>query len=90
LHEEVAAQEVELLQVIVGLIASAAIAFFAYRWRALSTSGAYGAILVGTMTFGFGGWTWGLVLITFFALSTLLSRHRQAADGRQVRQGWQA
>lgn len=72
-----------MLQVIVGLIASAAIAFFAYRRRALSTSGAYGAILVGTMTFGFGGWTWGLVLITFFALSTLLSRYRQA-DKRQM------
>jgi uncharacterized protein (TIGR00297 family) len=36
-----------------------------------------GAVLVGTLIFGFGGWTWGLVLISFFVSSSLLSHYRQ-------------
>ena len=37
-----------------------------------------GAIITGTAIFGFGGWTWGLVLIAFFVSSTLLSHFRRA------------
>jgi len=76
-------QERELLEIIIGLISSTVIAWFAHRRGALSASGAWAAILVGTMTFGFGEWTWGLVLIAFFALSTLLSRYRQV-DKREL------
>jgi uncharacterized protein (TIGR00297 family) len=36
-------------------------------------------VLVGTVIFGFGGWAWGAVLITFFVLSSLLSSFRAAA-----------
>ena len=75
--------EVPLLQIITGLIASTVIALVAHRRRALTTSGALGAILVGTITFGFGGWIWGILLVAFFALSTALSRYRQA-DKRQL------
>ncbi len=71
-------QEVDLPGIVIGLISSTFIAWFAHRRGALSISGALGAILVGTVTFGFGGWSWGLVLIAFFALSTVLSRYRQA------------
>lgn len=74
---------VELLEIIIGLLSSAVISLFAYRRGALSASGALAAILVGTIIFGFGGWTWGLVLIAFFVLSTALSRYRQA-DKRQL------
>lgn len=76
-------QGIELLGIIIGLISSTVIALIAHRRGALSTSGALGAILVGTVTFGFGGWTWGLVLIAFFVLSTALSRYRQA-DKREL------
>jgi uncharacterized protein (TIGR00297 family) len=37
-----------------------------------------GAVLTGTLTFGFGGWSWGLALVTFFATSSTLSHFRQA------------
>ena len=56
---------------------SSIIAWAGYRGRSLSPSGAVGAILVGTLTFGLGGWSWGLLLIAFFISSSLLSHYRQ-------------
>ncbi len=49
-----------------------------YWRRALTTSGVVGAILVGTLIFGMGGWAWGLLLITFFVSSSWLSHYRRA------------
>lgn len=72
-----------MLQIISGLVASTVIALIAHRREALTASGALGAILVGTITFGFGGWIWGILLVAFFALCTALSRYRQA-DKRQL------
>jgi uncharacterized protein (TIGR00297 family) len=72
-----------LLQLIIGLALSTIIALVAFRRQALTMSGAAGAILVGTAVFGFGGWAWGLVLVTFFAVSSALSRHR-SSDKRRI------
>lgn len=72
-----------MLQIVTGLGLSTVIALIAHRREALTTSGALGAILIGAITFGFGGWTWGLVLFAFFALSSALSRYRQA-DKREL------
>jgi uncharacterized protein (TIGR00297 family) len=48
-------------------------------WRgSLSASGATGAIIIGAVTFSCGGWTWGVLLILFFATSSALSRFREA------------
>jgi uncharacterized protein (TIGR00297 family) len=62
----------------IGLLLSAAIGLLAYQRNSLARSGVTGAIVVGTLIFGFGGWTWGLVLIAFFVSSSLLSHYRQA------------
>ena len=67
-----------LSRLVIGLLLSAAIGLLAYRRNSLAPSGVAGAILVGTLIFGFGGWTWGLVLISFFVSSSLLSHYRQA------------
>jgi uncharacterized protein (TIGR00297 family) len=56
---------------------STLIAWAGYRGRALSRSGIVGAVVVGTLTFGLGGWTWGLLLIAFFVSSSLLSHYRK-------------
>lgn len=61
-----------------GLLLSAAIGWLAYRRGSLAPGGVAGAMLVGTLIFGFGGWTWGLTLIAFFVSSSLLSHYRQA------------
>ncbi len=63
---------------VVGLLLSAAIGAVGYRGGALALGGVLGAVLVGTIIFGAGGWVWGLLLIVFFASSSLLSRYREA------------
>ena len=49
-----------------------------YWRRSLSPSGVIGAIVVGTLIFGCGGWVWGLLLITFFVSSSWLSHYRRS------------
>jgi len=63
-------------QLLLGFILSFAIGGLAYWRRSLSSSGVLGAVLIGTIIFGFGGWVRGLVLIAFFVSSSLLSHYR--------------
>ena len=67
------------MQWIVGLVLSGLIGIAAYRRGSLSRSGVVGALIVGTIIFGCGGWVWGLLLIAFFVLSSLLSHYQEAA-----------
>jgi uncharacterized protein (TIGR00297 family) len=71
-----------LPRILAGLVLSALIGGLAYRRRSLTASGWLGAILTGTLTFGLGGWTWGLTLIAFFVTSSVLSHVRQAQKQR--------
>lgn len=66
-----------LIFVPIGLLLSAGIAALAYWRGSLTRSGVAGAMLTGTLHFGFGGLTWGLILIAFFASSTLLSKYKE-------------
>lgn len=61
----------------IGLILSLVIGGVGYWRRALSRSGVLGAVVVGTTIFGFGGWVRGLLLIAFFASSSLLSHYKE-------------
>jgi len=65
-------------QLLVGVVLSAVAGGLGYWRRALTLGGFAGAMLVGTLTFGLGGWIWGLLLITFFVSSSLLSHYRRA------------
>ena len=67
-----------LIRLCAGLALSAGIGWVAYRRRSLSRSGVLGAILIGTATFGFGGFTAGLTLIAFFVSSSALSHFNEA------------
>ncbi|HLV43340.1 MAG TPA: DUF92 domain-containing protein [Aggregatilineales bacterium] len=71
-----------LLRLALGLLLSGGIALLAWRRSALTASGALGAVLVGTAIFGFGGLAWGMLLITFFVLSTLLSHYKESVKER--------
>lgn len=66
------------LQFLIGIILSSLIGLLAYRRGSLTRSGVAGAVIVGTSIFGFGGWAWGLTLITFFVTSSLLSHYKES------------
>jgi uncharacterized protein (TIGR00297 family) len=70
--------EVTVAQLLLGVVLSAALGGLGYWRRALSASGMFGAIVIGSLVFGFGGWIWGLLLITFFVSSSWLSHYRRA------------
>jgi uncharacterized protein (TIGR00297 family) len=62
------------MQLLAGFALAVAIAFVAYRAHSLSRSGAYAAIVVGTVIFGLGGWQWAILLLAFFISSSALTR----------------
>jgi len=64
-------------RLLLGLALSALIGGLGFWRQALTTSGVVGAILVGTLIFGLGGWVWGSLLVTFFISSSWLSHYRR-------------
>lgn len=69
------------MQFLTGLLLACAIAWVAYRRGSLSRSGAFGAILIGAVIFGVGGWAWGVLLVVFFVSSSALSHYK---EGRKL------
>lgn len=65
------------LALLPALLVSTVATMLAYRRGSLSRSGVVGGLVVGTMTFGFGGWGWGIILATFFVTSSLLSHFKE-------------
>lgn len=63
-----------VLQIVLGFIFAILISLAAKFLRALSSSGAVAAALLGTIVFGLGGLPWAAVLVAFFVSSSLLSR----------------
>ena len=61
------------MQFILGFFLAVIIAYLAFRARSLDRSGAYAALIVGTVIFGFGGWEWAVLLLTFFITSSAMS-----------------
>ncbi|MCU0490448.1 MAG: DUF92 domain-containing protein [Chloroflexaceae bacterium] len=68
---------IDITRILLGLLLSTAIGGLAFWRRSLTASGWLGAIITGTLTFGFGGWPWGLALITFFISSSVLSHYKE-------------
>jgi uncharacterized protein (TIGR00297 family) len=61
------------LQLLAGFVLSVAIAFLSYRIKAVSRSGAWGTMTVGTIIFGLGGMIFAIPLLFFFISSSILS-----------------
>ncbi len=59
-----------------GFIAAVVTGYTSYRLRFLTPDGAVGATILGTFVFGFGGVQWTLPVMTFFVLSSVLSKIR--------------
>ncbi|RKY56874.1 MAG: hypothetical protein DRP89_00615 [Candidatus Neomarinimicrobiota bacterium] len=56
------------------VIFSFLLAFAAYRLKALTLGGAAGAMLLGSIVFSIGGIFWVVPMVTFFVLSSILSK----------------
>jgi uncharacterized protein (TIGR00297 family) len=67
------------LNFLLGFALALSIAALAYQRGALSSSGALGAIVVGTLVFAMGGLAWAILLIAFFVTSSVLSRYQARA-----------
>ncbi|HLF24963.1 MAG TPA: DUF92 domain-containing protein [Anaerolineae bacterium] len=72
------------LRLLIGLSLSTLIGYAGYRRQALTRSGWLGAALTGAAIFGFGGLDWGLLLIAFFASSSLLTRYQEGAKAEVI------
>jgi uncharacterized protein (TIGR00297 family) len=66
----------DLFRLAGGFVLSLLIGGMGYRRGALNGSGIAGAVIVGTLIFGLGGWEWGTLLIAFFISSSALSFYR--------------
>jgi len=80
----------------VGLAVNAALALLAARAGTVRRSGVVAGLLVGTIIWTAGGWSWWAVLAAFFVLGSLLTKlgyARKAARGlaeeKGGRRGWQ-
>lgn len=66
-----------LLSFITGVILAAIVAFFSYRAKFLTLSGSVATFLLAGFIFGLGGVKWSVPIISFFILSSLLSKFRK-------------
>ncbi len=66
----------------VGMVLGGAIAYLSYRAGFLSASGAVATFLLAVVIFGFGGLQWTVPILTFFILSSLLSKIGKRAKAR--------
>ena len=71
-----------VFQILSGLLFAAAIAYYSYRLKALSASGAISAVLIGTIIFGLGGIIFAIPLLFFFISSSFLSKITNPAKSR--------
>ncbi|MDX1614781.1 MAG: DUF92 domain-containing protein [Candidatus Promineifilaceae bacterium] len=72
-----------LVNLALAFLLSVLIAVLALWQGSLTVSGALGALFVGTLIFGLGGWVWGVLLGVFFVSSSLLS-HFKEEEKRQA------
>ncbi len=63
-----------------GMLLAGAVAFISYKVRFLTLSGAFATFLLAGFIFGYGGWKWSLPILTFFVLSSLLSKIRKGIN----------
>jgi len=59
---------------LVGIVLGSVIAYASLRFGFLTPSGSVSTFLLAVLVYGLGGWKWTLPLLTFFVLSSILSK----------------
>lgn len=81
----------QFYSLITGLILSAIIAIMSYRVKFLSRSGAGATFILGSVVFGLGGMMFTIPILTFFIISSLLSKvgksNKQSYDSKFEKSG---
>lgn len=72
-----------IVRALSGFLLAALIALVAWRTRSLSSSGASTATIIGTLAVT-AGWSWGVLLIVYFASSSALSHLGRSAKERRT------
>lgn len=67
------------LNLLIGFLFAFTIAALAYQRGSLSSSGAVGTIIIGTLIFAIGGLAWAVLLVGFFVSSSALSHYKENA-----------
>lgn len=67
----------------VGLTLAGIVVVISFKLRFLSASGSAATFLLAGIIFGFGGWKWSIPILTFFILSSVLSKIRKKT-GKQI------
>lgn len=62
------------LQLTIGMVLAGLTAILSFRARFLNASGSVAVFLLAFVIFGAGGWMWSVPILTFFILSSLLSK----------------
>ncbi len=85
MHYMVTQSSADNLIFTLGIVLSALVGWMSFRARFLDASGTVGLFILGSLIFGVGRWTFSLPILTFFILSSLLSkagkRRKQQVDG---------
>jgi uncharacterized protein (TIGR00297 family) len=66
-----------IVNLILGIILASVISLISYQLKLLTTSGIVVAFLLALVIYTFGTWQWTLPIVTFFILSSLLSKLRK-------------
>jgi uncharacterized protein (TIGR00297 family) len=64
------------IQIFIGTIAIFGLGFAAYKAKAIDATGALAGGVISFVAFLAGGYSWLLVIVSFFAISSLLTRYR--------------
>jgi len=69
-------------QFVLGVFLSALIAFLSIRFKFLTPNGSVATFILASFIFGLGGWKWAIPIITFFILSSFLSKVRKKENAK--------
>ena len=75
----------QIFQFSLGMILGGTIALLSYRAKFLSASGSVTVFLLAIIIFGFGGLLWAVPILTFFFLSSLLSKWKKDQNNLLLR-----
>ncbi len=76
-------------QMYIGVLFGALVAYISFKAKFLKKSGALTTFILASIIFGFGAWAWTAPILTFFILSSLLSKISKSEHEQIIEKGSQ-